>query len=317
MSHIVLSGGGLKGLALIGFMKALQENNIKPTAISGASIGAIVGTMMSIGYRHDELYEFIEYFNYDDVCDFEISDFMEEGGIETGNKITRLLQAMIKNKLHKYCITFEEHYEKTNVWLIINASCLNTQTCTYFSYKTHPKMYIHEALRMTMSLPLWFKPVHYNNSLYVDGGLLDNFPIKPFIDANIPANEIIGVKLQQHNMDGSHRAIEHNTLSYISSLWSCIYNEINKKIMIQYSEKYNIFYIVDESISAFTPDLSLETKLQLYNKGYVKSVIEIKKYIEKEIKNILENILNNFEENLSTITLKSVESTAIVDTFLA
>ncbi len=37
--HFVLSGGGLKGFALIGFMKALEENNIKPSGISGSSIG--------------------------------------------------------------------------------------------------------------------------------------------------------------------------------------------------------------------------------------------------------------------------------------
>lgn len=295
MSHIVLSGGGLKGLAIIGFMRALKECNMKPQAISGASIGAIIGTMMSIGYTYNELYEFIEYFNYDEVCDFEISDFMEEGGIETGNKITKLLQAMIKNKLHKYCITFEEHYACTNVWLVINASCLNTQSCEYFSYKTHPKMYIHDALRMTLSLPLWFKPVHYNDSLYVDGGLLDNFPIKPFIDAFIPKEEIIGVKLQHHNMDGTHKNINADTLSYLSGLWSCIYNEINKQQIKQYKD-YNIFYIVEESISAFTPELSLESKLKLYNEGYKKSLKEIEKYIEKETKKVLENIL-------STITL--------------
>ena len=290
MSHIVLSGGGLKGLAIIGFIRALKEYHIKPQAISGASIGAIIGTMMSIGYTYEELYEFIEYFNYDDVCDFEISNLIDEGGIETGNKITRLLQAMIKNKLHKYCITFEEHYMHTNVWLVINASCLNTQSCEYFSYKTHPKMYIHDALRMTMSLPLWFKPVHHEGSLYVDGGLLDNFPMKPFIDANIPAHEIIGVKLQHHNMDGSHRAIEHNTLSYISSLWNCIYNEINKQQMKKYKE--NIFYIVDESISAFTPDLSLEAKINLYTRGYEKSCEELEKYVQKEVEETLTNLLS-------------------------
>lgn len=290
MSHIVLSGGGLKGLAIIGFMRALEEYHMKPQAISGASIGAIIGTMMSIGYTHNELYEFIEYFNYDDVCDFEISNLIDEGGIETGNKITRLLQAMIKNKLHKYCITFEEHFVITNVWLVINASCLNTQSCEYFSYKTHPKMYIHDALRMTMSLPLWFKPVHHEGLLYVDGGLLDNFPMKPFIDANIPGHEIIGVKLQRHNMDGSHRPIEHNTLSYISSLWSCIYNEINKQQMKKYKE--NIFYIVDDSISAFTPDLSLEAKINLYTRGYEKSCEELEKYVQKEVEETLTSLLS-------------------------
>ena len=294
MSHIVLSGGGLKGLAIIGFMRALKEYNMKPQAISGASIGAIIGTMASIGYDHDELYEFIEYFKYDDVCDLEISDFMEEGGIETGNKITRLLQAMIKNKLHKYCITFEEHYAKTNVWLVINASCLNTQSCEYFSYKTHPKMYIHDALRMSLSLPLWFKPVHYNGSLYVDGGLLDNFPMKPFLDAFVPTKEIIGVKLQHHNMEGIHKKIEHSTMSYISSLWSCIYNEINKQQMKKYKE--NIFYIVDESISAFTPELSLEAKINLYTRGYQRSCEELEKYIQKEAEEILSSLLSAVEQ---------------------
>lgn len=290
MSHIVLSGGGLKGLAIIGFMRALEEYNMKPTAISGASIGAIIGSMMSIGYNYQELYEFIEYFNYDDVCDFEITNLTEDGGIETGNKITRLLQAMIKNKLHKYCITFKEHYNLTNVWLIINASCLNTQTCSYFSYKTHPDMYIHDALRMTMSLPLWFKPVHYKDYLYVDGGLLDNFPMKPFLDHKIPKNEIIGVKLQKHNMEGTYKKIDKNTLSYISSLWSCIYNEINKEQMKKYKE--NIFYIVDESISAFTSDLSLESKLELYEHGYQKSCEELEKYIQKEVEQTLSSLLS-------------------------
>ena len=55
---------------------------------------------------------------------------------------------------------------------------------------------------------------------------------------------------------------------------------------------YNIFYIVEESISAFTPELSLESKLKLYNEGYEKSLKEIEKYIEKETKKVLENILS-------------------------
>ena len=290
--YFVLSGGGIKGLSLIGFLKALEETNIIPTAYSGASIGAIIAVMSSIGYTSKELYDFIEHFNYDDFCELDITSLMENGGIETGNKIIRLLKLMIKNKLQNPNITFLEHYNKTKKWVIINSACLNTQKTEYFSYKTHPNMYIHTALRMSMSLPFWFKPVLWNDCYYVDGGLLDNFPIQPFIDANIPKHEIIGIKLQNHNFYGDKIVIKPDITSYSLSLWSCIYNEINKNNMLKYTkENYNIFYIVEENMSAFTTDITLQEKIKLFEDGYAISLKCLNNYIESEIMHTIKELI--------------------------
>jgi len=290
--YFVLSGGGIKGLSLIGFLKALEETNIIPTAYSGASIGAIIAVMSSIGYKSEELYDFIEHFNYDDFCELDITSLMENGGIETGNKIIRLLKLMIKNKLQNPNITFLEHYNKTKKWVIINSVCLNTQKTEYFSYKTHPNMYIHTALRMSMSLPFWFKPVLWNDCYYVDGGLLDNFPIQPFIDANIPKHEIIGIKLQNHNFYGDKIAIKPDITSYSLSLWSCIYNEINKNNVLKYTkENYNIFYIVEENMSAFTTEVTLQEKIKLFEDGYAISLKCLNNYIENEIMHTIKELI--------------------------
>ena len=289
--HFVLSGGGLKGFALIGFMKALEENNIKPTGISGSSIGAIFAVLISIGYSYNELYDFIEHFNYEDFSEINITSLFDDGGLETGNKIIRLLKLMIKNKLNSPNVTFLEHYEKTKVWVVINSVCVNKQQTEYFSYKTHPNMYIHTALRMSISLPFWFKPVMWNDCYYVDGGLLDNFPIKPFIDSEIPKHEIVGIKLQTHNLYGTKVDITQNLMNYSLSLWNCIYNEINKKCIIEHENNgYNIWYIISTNLSAFSVDIKKEEKIKLFEDAYENSTIYLKKYIENEIQYVIEKM---------------------------
>lgn len=293
MSHLVFSGGGLKGLAYIGLIQALEElnmiKNIK--SISGTSIGAIFAVMLSIGYKYQELYDFIEHFDYNDVSDIKITRLLDQCGIETGSKISHLLQVMIKKKMNGTGkMTFKEHYEKTGIWIVINAVCLNTQSCVYFSYKTHPNMPLWFAMRMSISLPFWFNPVKYKNMYYIDGGLIDNFPIEPFKE--LPKEEIIGIKLQKHNLTGQFNHIDLNMINYAGSIWGCIYNEINKNLMLKCEQQgYNFFCIVNKNYSAFTPDISLENKINLYDEGYQLSLENLNNYITNTIQSVLEDTI--------------------------
>ena len=56
---LVLSGGGVRGVAHLGILKAFEEWGIRPTIISGSSAGALVGSMYSYGYKAEEIYEIV------------------------------------------------------------------------------------------------------------------------------------------------------------------------------------------------------------------------------------------------------------------
>ena len=83
----------------------------------------------------------------------------------------------IKNKYNKDDLTFEELFKLTKKNLLIIGTNYTTQTEEVFSYDTTPNMSILIALRISISVPILFTPVLYNTYYYVDGCLVNNFPI--------------------------------------------------------------------------------------------------------------------------------------------
>ena len=108
IKYLVLSGGGLRGLAYIGCIRALEELNMLADieSFAGASIGAVMATAIVIGYTSQELYDFILHFKYHDIKDINILGFLENYGIDTGNKIYHFLRVFIKKKIQIDNITF-------------------------------------------------------------------------------------------------------------------------------------------------------------------------------------------------------------------
>lgn len=301
--YLVLSGGGMKGLALIGLLTVLEKYKLNNTVkgISGASIGALFGLLLSIGYSSEELYSLVENFDYEKLSDIDITDFFSKFGIDTGGKICLFVKALIRSKKFPEDLTFSEHYERTGIWLVMNSICLNTREVEYFDYKNTPDMPIWMAIRMTVSLPFLFYPIPYKGNMYVDGGLTDNFPISPFIAEEVDKSEIIGVKLQSHPKKGNNNTEQLG--GFISSVWDCVFQEMNRlKIEPYEQDGYRIIYIVNNQISAFNLDISVDDRKVLYNDAVQLGTVGIDKYIFNEVEDVLENIISNIEVELSSTT---------------
>ena len=71
----------------------------------------------------------------------------------------------------------KELYNKTNKYLSITSTCLTTQEAVYISHETFPNIPVWKAILMSCAIPLIFKPIEWENKLYIDGGLVDNFPL--------------------------------------------------------------------------------------------------------------------------------------------
>lgn len=157
---IALSGGGARGMAHAGVLKALEEFGIEPQIISGASAGSIVGALYAYGYSADDMLR-----------------------ISKGSNMLKVIR-----KSRKIGMNMEPHYVRDLIKDAIpedDFSCLKKKlfiavtniTTGKSEIMTHGKL--SEVVAASSAIPILFKPVEMNNCLYVDGGLLNNLPVEP------------------------------------------------------------------------------------------------------------------------------------------
>ena len=193
---LVLSGGGAKGYAHLGVLRVLEKENIKIDYIAGTSIGALVGTLYSIGYSVDEIEKVLDNLN--------IESFLESGSDLTGldldkketlkkysfyinfdNELnyslpkglreTEELYLVVKNLLKKY--ENIKNFDSFPIPLRVVATNLNTGETKSFSEGD-----IAKILTASMAIPTIFEPVEVNGALYVDGLVSRNLPVEEAYD---------------------------------------------------------------------------------------------------------------------------------------
>ncbi len=157
---LVLSGGGVRGVAHIGAIKALEEHGIFPTHISGTSAGAIVGALYAAGVEWSVILDFFK-----NIPLFQANKYAlgKPGFIDT----------------EKFYIDFkklipEDDFSVLKKHLFVTATNVEKGTLRIF----HSGPLIHPVLA-SASFPGVFTPVQIGKSYYVDGGVLNNFPIEP------------------------------------------------------------------------------------------------------------------------------------------
>lgn len=155
---ISMSGGGARGIAHIGVLKALEENDISCSVIAGTSAGAIVGALHASGRTTDDMLQFVKDANIFKYFKFTIPD-------KGFTKLTYL-----KQHLSEYID--EDLFEALNMPLYITVSNLNTG-----QLEVKSKGSLFEVIMASSSIPLVFKPVNIDGHLYVDGGLMQNLPL--------------------------------------------------------------------------------------------------------------------------------------------
>ena len=194
MLAVVLSGGGAKGAYEVGVWKALRKLHIKYDIVTGTSIGALNGMMMTQNefYRCIRLWKNI---NYDILYDnfkkitsskemyLEYLNKIFDGGIST-NKIEQIINSLYKpNKLYNSKIGFG-----------VVSFNLSTRKVVYSTKKnTRPDKLKKYILASATCFP-FFKPTKIGTDILVDGGYYDNLPINLAIE--LGAEEIIAVDLR-------------------------------------------------------------------------------------------------------------------------
>jgi len=157
---LVLSGGGARGFAHLGVIKALNEAGIFPDVISGTSAGAIAGVLYADGYTPEQI---LKLFNTGSRLDFMRPTLPREGLLQISG-VMKILKATL------HATTFEE----LKIPLFVSATDINNGKSVYFSQGE-----LVEPVIASASIPVLFQPVIIDNVYYVDGGVLDNLPLRP------------------------------------------------------------------------------------------------------------------------------------------
>lgn len=201
---LVLEGGGILGISYIGCIKELYNNNIKFNHFIGTSVGSIICAALSCNIPIDEIENSIMNLN---LNNFKQNRYWIFGNFyrlfkNWGWFMTNNLESWIEDTLYTstgiHSITFQQIYDKFGNYLIIPAYSLTEQKIHYFDISTSPNLSVSKACVMSCSIPLYFQTQSYNNNIYVDGGLIDNYPIQKMVDL-VGIQNTIGLKLINNN----------------------------------------------------------------------------------------------------------------------
>lgn len=186
---LVLSGGGARGVAHIGVLKALKEKNIKITHIAGSSSGAIVGALYAAGHSWVEI---LDFFKEVPIFHYKRYAINKPGFIDT-------------SKFYKDLLPFfeDDNFESLKKELYIPATNLSDGTEKIF----HKGELINPILA-SAAYPGLFTPVLIDGIPFVDGGVLNNFPVAPL---KKQCDKLIGVyvnPLEDINLDQLNHSYE-------------------------------------------------------------------------------------------------------------
>jgi len=318
ITHLVLSGGGMRGVIFIGAIRYLYFENLHKniTHIAGTSIGSIIGLSIALKLTIQEIEEIILKGNQDfKLCNIPYKNcikLLTDCGLSDINIFSNYLKDFIYTKYPDITneITFSYLSKRFGVNLYVSVTNIYTCKNKIFSVDTTPDVCVFKACSASMALPILFKPVKIDDDYYYDGGFTNNFPIKIF--ENVPMDNILGMILYKafYETEIPDKDIARPKISFMFLLRQFIhlYEKIrtravlgelidNDKIDYYYMPK-NIPDIPMMNIELEKKGLRIKLPIDLYNNMLYAGFESMSKYIIERKNKLLEKENNRYELNM-------------------
>jgi NTE family protein len=207
---LVLSGGGAKGMAHVGVIRAMEKAGIRPDFVVGTSMGSVVGGLYAMGYSADELEQIIRGIDWDLIISNRMS--FETVAFEEKEYYNRyLLEFPIRNRkislpsgliegqmlsevLHYYTWPARKYRNFDEFPIPFRCIATDISTGKPIIFK---EGYLHDALRSSIAIPTAFTAFQLDSTMVVDGGVVNNFPVD--VVREMGAEFVIGVNVSDED----------------------------------------------------------------------------------------------------------------------
>lgn len=288
---LVLSGGGARGIAHIGVIEELEKQDFEIVSLTGTSMGALVGGIFALG-KLEEFKDFL--FTLDKLKIFKLVDFtFSSQGLIKGDKVINELKKFISDKKIEDLKIF---------YAAVAVDLLNKKEVVFKEGS------IYEAIRASIAIPTVFTPVNMENTLLVDGGVLNNIPInhaKRFpgdlliavnVNADIPLDKPALLK----------KEIENKQSIYKKKIKD-FQNHLQKIIPLTKNESLGYFNLINKTINLMTEHITLSTiekyppdiliniskkSCGIFDFYKAEEIVEIGRYSAQKILDTHKNIIN-------------------------
>lgn len=309
---LVLSGGGAKGLAHIGLIMALEENDIPIDYISGTSAGALVGAMYACGYSPAQMRDYVLDEVFQKMTSGELKDenqfilkrgehdasilnvpFAKDSIFQKSLPTNFITPALLDFEMLKLFGLVSESVQNNFDDLFIPFRCVASDI-TKKEARVFRNGKLNAAVRASMTYPFYINPITIDNVLYFDGGLYDNFPVGVMKNDFNP-DFIIGCNVSNN----ASAPREDDLISQITNMLVVPTDfsiEGSKGVMIS----------PQLSVETFDFDKVLETVEAGYIEG-LKYVDSIKQFVDRRVtKTDLIELRNAFKSNIGKLQIEQV-----------
>tara|TARA_B110000261_G_scaffold117436_1_gene131040 strand:- start:5021 stop:5974 length:954 start_codon:yes stop_codon:yes gene_type:complete len=310
IKHLVFSGGGPVGLILYGAAKRLNNvywdiGNIE--SIYGTSIGAFLSVIISLDYPWDVTDDYFIKRPWKKILNIEpltIFNAYNTKGIINESFICEAMLPLLEAKGLNKNTTFQELYDYNKIDIHMYSTNLNgdRMSSVDISHKTFPDLTIVKGLSMSTAYPFIFCPIIDNGNCYVDGGILNNFPLVECYNNNkCDESEILAFNAWSQN---KNLISNLDTESTLFDYFIILFKKIKREIETDEMDIKNLVKCDVDNMRGFQPWIdaieSAESRENLINIGIEKANI----YIESKagIGDIIENNTDISNNTYNTYT---------------
>jgi len=242
--NLVFEGGGVKGIAYVGALQALAERGIleQITRVAGTSVGGINALLLCLQYSPEQARKILWKLDFSNFLDDswglvrDTRRFIRSYGWYRGDFFRNWAGALIRERAGNADATFNDLNKAGFLDLSLVGTNLGTGFSEVFSLEHTPRMRVADALRITASIPFFFTAVRgLHKDLYVDGGLLRNYPVRLFDRRKYLADDC----LARHSFSASYYEADNSNLPRTSSPY--LFNKETLGFRLDSRDKISVF----------------------------------------------------------------------------
>ncbi|MFP5287429.1 MAG: patatin-like phospholipase family protein [Thermoanaerobaculia bacterium] len=285
LANLAVEGGGVKGVAYPGALQVLESNGVLPKIekVAGTSAGSIVAALIALGYTPMEMQALmldLDFKQFEDGSPLGGPErFFKKFGWFKGDYFLEWMQCRVNEKTGNPNATFADLRADPAKYndLYVLSTDLSRRRSQVFSYETSPDLPVAEAVRASMSIPLFFEAYDIDDDLFgetgqkqdlfVDGGVLDNFPIELF-DQNGINPRTLGLFLSNTGAPAPDSRID-SFPEYARNLFEALLDVQVNAFNNNLNDQKRTIVIDDLGVRTTEFDLSNEMKCKLIQQGVI------------------------------------------------